>query len=481
MNNLKNKIAFKLIIYFSSTLILFSAIIGSIFMALFKEHTMNIYKTDMQNQAVTIADSLSNFMENLNKGYMQGGMMQNGMGAYIKSLENYAASDIWIVDENLNLITIGRMSIMNYSYKDLPDDADKVVKEVFKGSLTFSEGFSSLLNSPTLTVGTPIVVNSQVVGAVLLHSPVSGINSAVNEGFKILSISIITALLLSIVLSVIIALSFTKPLKKMKTTALMLVDGNYEAKTHIVQKDEIGELASTLDILAKRLNKASENDKNLHKLRQDFIANISHELRTPVTVIRGSLEALCDDVVSSKDKVKEYHLQMLKESKYLQRLVNDLLDLSKLQNTDFKIEMDNLNLSDVLSDVIRSSNSIAEIKNIKINFTEDTEVYQINGDYGRLRQMFLIILDNAIKFSPNNSFIDVSLFNGKVTVKDSGIGISDSDLPYIFERFYKSKNEGNKNGTGLGLAIAIQIAERHSVKVTVNSSEGKGTEFIFEF
>ena len=247
------------------------------------------------------------------------------------------------------------MSGDSYNYADLPEDASLVVKEVFSGSTTFSEGFSALLSTPTLTVGTPIEVNGQVVGAVLLHSPVEGVYDATMQGVGILAISTLAALFLAVILSVFLALTFTKPLNKMKNAALLLAEGNYTVKTDVRQKDEIGELATAIDILSEKLLDAKRESNKLDMLRRDFVANISHELKTPVTVIRGSLEALCDEVVTDPEQVKNYHRQMLSESVSLQRLVNDLLDLSRLQNTDFKIEMQKQNLCDILSDAVRSA------------------------------------------------------------------------------------------------------------------------------
>lgn len=480
----KNKIATKLIMSFSATLVLFSVIIVSLFMLLFRNHTLNIYKSDMEKRANAISLTLSNIILSNNPlgGSSRGNMMQrNGVGAYFKYLGEIAMSDVWVVDENMNLMITGRFASSDYNYSDLPENADKMVKEVFGGKTSFSEGFSELLNTNTLTVGTPIFVDGIVVGAVLLHSPVSGINELSQEGFAILSISIVIALILSSIVSIKLSISFTKPLREMKTTALKLVDGDYSAKTSITLDDEIGELASTIDILSERLDIASKESYKLQKLRQDFIANISHELRTPVTVIRGSLEALYDEVVSDKTQVKEYHKQLLLESKYLERLINDLLDLSRLQNTDFIIQLDELNLVDVLSDVVRSGRNISRHKNIEISFKSDIEAFITRGDYGRLRQMFLIIIDNATKFSKENSLISVALEDNTVKISDSGCGIDEKDLPHIFERFYKEKNENNKTGTGLGLAIAKQIGDRHGIKVAVQSTKGIGTEFTFIF
>ncbi len=390
-------------------------------------------------------------------------------------------TDVWIVDENLQLITTGHMQNQQYNYADLPQDAETVVKEVFQGKTTFSEGFSNLLNTPTLTVGTPILSDGKVIGALLLHSPVEGMNEAITQGFGILAVSIFVALVLSILLSIALAVAFTKPLKKMKNSALQLANGDYSVKTNVKQKDEIGELASTIDILSERLNLASQESNRLDQLRRDFVANISHELRTPVTVIRGSLEALCDEVVTDPEQVKSYHRQMLSESIFLQRLVNDLLDLSRLQNTDFKIKMREISLCDVLSDALRSAHRMAELKNIEITQELDMQMCTVVGDYGRLRQMLLIILDNAIKFTPFGGAVAVTLKDKTVSIRDNGLGIAQEDLPYIFDRFYQVKSEENKNGTGLGLAIAKQIADRHSIQILVKSNINQGTEFLFQF
>lgn len=483
---MKNKISIKLIVYFSAALIAFSIIIGSLFMILFKNNAVEIHKKDLEKRALTIAGTISELMDGSSLNFRpgmgrQGGMMgiQGGLGSYIRNLDDIAMADAWIVDEELNLLIMGSMSHMQYNYADLPQDADIVVKKVFEGETTFSQGFSKLLKTPALTVGTPIISDGQIIGALLIHSPIQGINDAMSEGFRILFISILTAFVLSVILSVLLALTFTKPLKKMKDTAALLAGGNYKVKTGIEQDDEIGDLAQTMDILSLRLHEAEEERKKVQKQRQDFITNISHELRTPVTVIRGSLEALSDGVVTKPDKVEEYHKQMLKESKSLERLVNDLLELSRLQNTDFKIEMQELNICDVLKDSIRSASNLAREKNINIKYSSDKDILLIKGDYGRLRQMFLTVIDNAVKFSYENKNIYITLKGERIIIRDEGIGISEEDLPNIFERYYRIKSDENKTGTGLGLTIAKQIALRHNIELFAESKLNEGTSFVF--
>lgn len=475
---MKSKIALRLTLYFSIALLLFSIIIGAVFMMLFKANTIAMYKGDLEKRATSITGTLSEFMGSTTTTSTG---KKSGYGAYLKFLDEIAMADVWIVDEDLNLITSGQNENQQVNYAQLPEDADAVVKKVFQGETTFSEGFSDLLNKPTLTVGMPIIIDGKIAGALLLHSPIEGMDAPINQGIKILSISISIALLICILLSFILALSFTKPLKKMKISTVRLAQGDYSAKTLVNQKDEIGELAAAIDVLSEKLDFASLEKDRLDNLRRDFVANISHELRTPVTVLRGSLEALCDHVVTDKEQVDSYHIQMLKEVLFLQRLVNDLLDLSRLQNTDFKIEMQPLSLCDIIYDVTRSAQQLAEKKGIHIELIQDSSDCRILGDYGRIRQMFLIMLDNAIKFSPENATVTMELKDRTVSIRDKGMGITPEDLPYIFDRFYKVQSEENKNGTGLGLAISKQIADRHGIQIEVDSRRNEGTAFLFLF
>ena len=267
----------------------------------------------------------------------------------------------------------------------------------------------------------------------------------------------------------------------MRDNAFELSKGNYDVKNNIFQDDEIGYLANTLDFLSLKLKEADEQTKNLEKMRSDFISNISHELRTPATVMVGSLEALVDGVVTNEEDIKEYHVNMLNEAKFLSRLIGDLLDISRLQNLDFVIEKSQLCILDVVNDVVRSFTQFASKKNISIDLYKHEFKNEICGDYGRLKQMFSIILDNAIKFSDENSKIEITLQDNKIKIKDYGAGIKKEDLPYIFDRFYKERSEKNKVGTGLGLSIAKSIAIRHDINLSVESVLGKYTEFIFEY
>ena len=478
-----NNITKKLILYFTSVLLIFSIIVGIVFYFSFTNQTMNIYKSNLEKRANLIADNVQNYMYNnpknlsSNKGY--GGNL--GYGAYIKIINEISMGDVWIVDQNAQTI---EMATKNFeiTYSELPTNAKELVSHAFKGKTSFSDTLSELLNVPTLTVSVPVYDNNnnEVIAAVLLNSPLEELNSTKFSGILILFISLLLALILGIFPAIQLSRKFTKPLKEMESCTKELAKGNYTCKTNIVQKDEIGYLAQNIDILSEKLMIAKEESDNLEKMRKDYISNISHELRTPVTVIRGSLEALNDGIITDPDRKKTYYQEMLNESIHLERMVNDLLELSRLQNINYSIDMYPLNLIDVLNDAIRSIKHIALTKNITINYSSKINQKNIDGDYGRLRQMFLVILDNAIKFSPENLSIDINVDTDKITITDYGTGIHKKDLNHIFERFYKTSDERNKNGTGLGLAISKEIAERHNLNLSVKSSFGNYTSFIIQ-
>ncbi|MEI7885033.1 MAG: HAMP domain-containing sensor histidine kinase [Clostridia bacterium] len=482
---IKNKIALKLSLYFAVALLVFSLIISGVFLVLFRNNTIELHKAEMEKRAVSIATTLSTFMAGQgatsdNKVYSG---MRGGYGAYMRFIGDIAGSDVWIVDKDLNLITSGmgdKATGNGYKYGDLPKNATSIVKEVLNGKTVFSEDFSSILTKLTLTVGTPIkTANNEVLGVVLLHSPVEVTNQAIFQGFTLLVLSMVAALLISFLLAIRFSITFTKPLNNMKTTALRLVNSDYTAKNNIKQNDEIGELSLTLDVLAERLELANIQGKKLEQLRKDFVANISHELKTPITVIRGSLEALLEKVVTNPITIESYHQQMLSEILFLQRLVGDLLDLSRLQNLDFIIEKEKISFCAVLDDAIRSASQIAIKKAINISVNKDGKNCLIDGDYNRLRQMLIIVLDNAIKFSPEGSSVELVLQNATLTIRDHGAGIAKEDLPYIFDRFYRTPTEQNKSGTGLGLAIAEQIAARHNIEIVAENAIGGGAIFSF--
>jgi len=487
---MKNKILFRLITYFTVTLLVFSLVIGIIFSTFFSRHNMEIHRTELEKIAVNVADTLSGMLEDTASTQVQV-RRGSGYGAFRRFIEDISMNEVWVVHRDLTPIICISDYECNREYPELwrglPDWATEIVWRAIYEEAMISESHTAFLQAPLIITAIPIVMyDGRAVGAALLRSHhVSDIYEITRSGIIILIFSMATAVLISVFIAAILSSRFTKPLSKMKDTALQISSGNYTVKTGIIQPDEIGELASVIDDMASKLETSSQEQMKFDKLRRDFIANISHELRTPVTVIRGSLEAICDGVVSNVDKIDEYHTQMLSESIYLERLVSDLLDLARLQNPDFSMECNDVDLKEIMEDVIRSMRRIAESKDIKLDFVCNGQNFLIVGDYGRLRQMIIIIIDNAIKFSPAGKIVNIVLSETEtgvdVTICDEGCGIHADEFPFIFERFYKHRSEENKAGTGLGLAIAKQIAERHGISIEATSVEGQGAEFSFKF
>lgn len=505
---MKNKIAIKLTLYFSCVLLLFALIIGGVFYQFFKQHTIEIKEKEMRVRANKIAAEIGDNMDNLERRFGT----EISKSRFVTLLDRVSPEIVWVVDGDRNLsmnVEDMRSGELRHhrphrdnmmprmfksrvdeekpsvrpapknsrdAYRQLPKHIKDKVEKCFKGKGFVLEEYNDMLDGVMLTVGEPVRnKNGQIKAVLLLHSPVEGLQAAVWNGLRILLISLVVALALGVLISVLLSWKFTEPLNKMKNIAERLAERDYKARSNIKQNDEIGELAKTLDLLAERLQLADEESQKLEKLRREFIANISHELRTPVTVIRGSLEAIRDGVVTEKEDVEEFHEQMYNESIFLQRLINDLLDLSRLQNTDFPIEKDKLNLCDVIQDAVRGSRRMSIEKHLEIKADLDKELYLIDGDYGRLRQMLMIFLHNSIKFSPEGSSIEVQLRGNKLYVIDHGCGMPADDVEHAFERFYKARNEHNKSGSGLGLAISKQIALRHDMQVSLTSTVGEGT------
>ena len=493
--NFKNRIFLKLVFYFGISLFLFSVVTGSVFASMYVKNTVSLNKRNLEARAIKVSETISKLWYNERKRNFEGHNNEKPHRRNMRMIEDIAMAKVWIIEkESGSIIQEKDNSERNIpeTYMILPQNAEKAVNAAFKGTVNTTENFNEFLDRRALTTAAPIFKNGEVIGVVLLHSPVENLSLALNNGIYTLIISIFVALTLASISAIVLSLSFTKPLNKIKNTALLLAEGNYEAQTDVKQNDEIGNLAQTIDKLAIQLFKSSKESEHFEKMRQDFIINVSHELRTPVTVIRGSMEALCDNIITEPERIDEYHQQILSESIHLQKLINDLIDLSKLQNTDFSIEKSPLSLYEIVNDAARSMKQPAGLKNIDITIkcNENPDNYIFEGDYFRIRQMIIIILDNAIKFSYENTPIKINIGKTlsenrtkeiKMDISNRGSGIADKDINNIFERFHKSEGENNESGMGLGLAIAKQIALRHDIEISVSSIPGQETVFSFIF
>ena len=239
-----------------------------------------------------------------------------------------------------------------------------------------------------------------------------------------------------------------------------------------------------MDILSEKLVEAEKFRDDLEQNRRDFFSNVSHELRTPITVVKGYAETLADGYVEDEAKRKEYYDRILNECAGMERLVSDLLILSKMQNPDFELDKEVLNVIAVMQDALRSMRILMAEKNIVSVLDYEDECSLIEGDYDRIRQLFLILLQNAVKYADDDTEIRVDIRRSEelitVSVEDTGIPVLKSEWDTIFEKFYRGNNNGNKDGSGLGLMVARHICDRHHGKIWVTSDEVAKTCFYVQ-
>lgn len=227
-------------------------------------------------------------------------------------------------------------------------------------------------------------------------------------------------------------------------------------------------------------------ERQLDKLRKDFIANVSHELRTPISMLQGYSEAIVDDIASTDQEKKEIAKVIYEESLRMGRLVNDLLDLARMEAGHITLNREIIEIDSYIDRIIKKFQGLAKEKQITVSahIHHPKETFFLDPD--RIEQVLTNLIDNAIRHTGENGIVkvDVSLsVNGlKIDVQDSGSGIPEEDLPFVFERFYKAdkaRTRGQSGGTGLGLAIARNIVEAHGGHISVNSKVNVGTTFTF--
>ena len=222
--------------------------------------------------------------------------------------------------------------------------------------------------------------------------------------------------------------------------------------------------------------------KKLEQMRKDFLANVSHELKTPITSIKGFSETLLDGAMDNKKFCEHFLRIILKESERMQGLIEDLLDLSKIEQQGFKLNMGTVDMKGLLEDIHMVLDNKAGEKEIslQVNVLKRASVI---GDPSRLKQIFINLINNAIVYTPAGGVVSVELaedkYNAYIKVSDTGIGISKEEIPRIFERFYRVDKARSRNtgGTGLGLSIVKHLVEAHQGTITVDSEVGEGTTF----
>jgi signal transduction histidine kinase len=324
-------------------------------------------------------------------------------------------------------------------------------------------------------IGSTVVKNDNLIGYLIIGESFERIHESMDKLLQVLLFGICFITLVIFVLSYFLTERSLKPLDVLIDQAKKLGHENLGERLKIVNpEDEIGKLTEVLNNLLKRLQDAFDK-------QQEFMADAAHELKTPLTVLRTHWEG----ELNNKEIPEEFKLKLVQDIETITRLsklINNLLLLTNSEYMQFRGEFEKLDLTELLKDVIANSSVLAELKNQSLKFNYDSSIL-IDGDKTKLYQLFFNLIDNAVKYTPENGKITVTLSRDQsyviTEIRDTGIGIPSNDLPFIFRRFYRVHKDRSKKmgGNGLGLAIVKLITQIHNGKISVESKIDEGSAF----
>lgn len=333
-------------------------------------------------------------------------------------------------------------------------------------------------------IGVPIIRDGAAIGAIYLAQPVegSGIAGAIAGTARFvrtvwweLLVAGATAAFIALAMARFLARGMTQPLRDMAEAARGMARGDYRQRVHTMSRDEVGQLAEAFNRMAGEM-------EGVERLRHDLVANVSHELKTPISALRARLENLLDGV---ERPTPEILAVMLHQSERLSRLVDQLLDLSQLESGAVPLAREPIELAPLVQRVAGDVTASRPERTVEVRSEVPPNLPLLDADPERLHQVLFNLLDNAYRFTPTGGVVTVRAAreNGalRVSVQDTGPGIPAEQLPLVFERFYRADPSRSREdgGTGIGLAIARSVVEAHGGKIWAESTVGKGSTFSF--
>lgn len=330
----------------------------------------------------------------------------------------------------------------------------------------------------TLTIKKPLVSENGEYGTIMLSYDMSDDYSALSELYFDIFLSALGAVLITAAITYIITKRITKPVSHMTDVVNAISHGDLEARVRVVQSDELG-------ILGKSFNDMADKVSGLDRARREFVANVSHELRSPLTSMRGFIEAMEEGVIPPEEHNKYLNV-VLDENRRMSGIVNDLLDMARIESGQYKIAPIAFDVCELVTGSLLTFESRIESKGIGVDIRLPSAPLFVSADRDRIDQVLHNLIDNAIKFTPEGSgLIGVSVVSDKqkahITVRNSGSTLSDEDIPRLFDRFYKAEKAHTytgTSGTGLGLSIVKLILDQHGEDISVSFENGI-TSFTF--
>lgn len=418
-----------------------------------KKYYNNTIENALKNQAEISSDFY--------KKYLADTDLLKASNDIIDNFSYLTNSQIQIV--NTNGIVINDNKGVSSGIKIQSPDIDEALNgeiAIFKG--TYKESI--------MVVSKSLISNGRTVGVIRLITSMAKVNKFLIRIYFVLALIGVIVILATAKLSIIMSETIIEPLKTVTNAANEMAKGKFSIRIDKKYNDEVGIMADTLNYLSE------ETLKN-EKLKNEFISSISHELRTPLTSIKGWALTLKRKEFTDEVKKAEALNIIVEESERLSLMVEDLLDLSKFQAGRITLHIDKIDISEILKNIIMEFQPRAQKSGIMLIYNTEETIF-IDGDKNRLKQVFINILDNALKFTGRGGVVYIGQVEEKesitITISDNGIGISEEDLKSITKKFYKGNSK--KSGSGLGLAISNEIINLHKGDLVVSSDYGNGTK-----
>lgn len=462
-------LAFLLITVF--TVLLFTAVLATSLQIDRQES----YEAEVFSQAREVAEYMSRL--NLLSSIRENSTMQFVIRSKLADIHDRYNADVWIVSYGSNYNYVEYLdSSWNTSEYLTSEAVNEQLLKISRGEEIRVKGLFPELGKEIVTIGVPWKYSEgHVVGAVLLHISTESLQVHITDMLPMLLLAGLGVLILGTLFSLVLARSQIQPLREITDAVNTFAKGKLDRRVNLQCGGELQKLGDSINQMAFELS-------NLEESRKSFVANVSHELRSPLTSIRGYVEALQDGTIDPADRAK-YMGVVLDETNRLTDLVRDLLDLSRMDSGKFPLHLQRTDLNELIRLSVLSFEKRIEEKQIEVEVTLDDDPRFVRADPDRIRQVMTNLIDNALKFLPEKGRLSVGARReGKnilVWVEDNGPGISPEDLPFIFDRFYKAdKAHTSGMGTGLGLSIVKRILDQHDSRIQARSEEGK-TVFSF--
>ncbi len=443
-------------------------LLGFAAIATFSAQLMN--RNQVKSQAEAMYDEASLIASAYSSVYQGNKQDLDSVYPQLQAVAKFVRAKIWVVDRQ-GVIVVD--SEQNAHAGTVIEDFDPTAT----GNKSYCTGsYYGLFPYEVLSVSAPITGNYNTYGYVLVHLPMSVVWEMSNSNLNVVYITGGILFILSLIILLVFTNTVYFPLKKITEGANEYAAGNLDYRIDLNSRDEMGYLAGTLNYMSGELNKLEEYQRN-------FIANVSHDFRSPLTSIKGYLEAIIDGTIPP-EMYEKYLTRVISETERLTKLTQGMLTLNSLDSKGY-LSRSSFDINRVIKDTAASFEGTCGKKNINFELTFSDNIQMVYADLGKIQQVLYNLIDNAIKFSHQDStiYIQTRIKNEKifVSVKDTGIGIPKDSVKKVFDRFYKSdlSRGKDKKGTGLGLAIVKEIIQAHGENIDVISTEGVGSEFIF--